>query len=209
MKPIVVVFVALSGIATHVPAQVQPSGSAVAAPAPASVPAASAAPSTAARQQRNQVHPRQRKAFQQPPNAQQQQTPSRRQQVTRQQQQADEIQQQPSGSTPAVTRRQHRSGKNQAHQPAINYTQAVHHQHHDRHGRGWWESHYRTIVFVTNCGYYYWDAGYWFPALGYYPQYENFEYNGPIYTYGNLLPDQVIYNVQRALKELGYYDGPL
>ena len=129
--------------------------------------------------------------------------------MTRQQQQADEIQQQPSGSTPAVTRRQHRSGKNQAHQPAINYTQAVHHQHHDRHGRGWWESHYRTIVFVTNCGYYYWDAGYWFPALGYYPQYENFEYNGPIYTYGNLLPDQVIYNVQRALKELGYYDGPL
>ena len=62
---------------------------------------------------------------------------------------------------------------------------------------------------MVNCGYYYWDAGYWFPALGYYPQYENFEYNGPIYTYGNLLPDQVIYNVQSALKELGYYSGPL
>lgn len=64
-------------------------------------------------------------------------------------------------------------------------------------------------MFVTGCGYYYWDAGYWFPAFGYYPPYENFDYNGPIYTYGDLLPDQVIYNVQRALKELGYYGGPL
>ena len=53
------------------------------------------------------------------------------------------------------------------------------------------------------------DAGYWFPALGYDPGNENFDYSGPIYTYGNLLPDQVIYNVQRALKELGYYTGPL
>jgi hypothetical protein len=73
----------------------------------------------------------------------------------------------------------------------------------------WWHRHYTTIVFVGGCGYYYWDAGYWFPAWGYYPQFENFEYNGPIYTYGNLLPDQVIYNVQQALKELGYYSGPL
>jgi hypothetical protein len=41
------------------------------------------------------------------------------------------------------------------------------------------------------------------------PNYERYDYDGPIYTYGNLLPDQVIVNVQRALKELGYYAGDL
>jgi|SRR3954447_15567957 hypothetical protein len=97
-----------------------------------------------------------------------------------------------------------------AHQrPAINYSQAVKRQHRERHDRGWWKQRYTTIVLVNGCGYYYWDAGYWFPAFGYEPQYENYQDNGPIYTYGNLLPDQVIYNVQAALKELGYYSGPL
>jgi hypothetical protein len=38
---------------------------------------------------------------------------------------------------------------------------------------------------------------------------ERYEYDGPIYTYGNLLPDQVIINVQRALQQLGYYAGDL
>ena len=93
--------------------------------------------------------------------------------------------------------------------PTIAYAEAVKRQHRERHSQTWWKSRYKVIVFVTGCGYYYWDAGYWFPALGYYPSYEFFDYNGPIYTYGELLPDQVIYNVQRALKELGYYEGPL
>jgi hypothetical protein len=91
----------------------------------------------------------------------------------------------------------------------ISFTQATQRQHHQRHDHIWWKTHFTTIVFVHNSGYFYWDAGYWFPAYGYYPQYENFEYNGPVYTYGNLLPDQVIYNVQRELKDLGYYAGPL
>jgi peptidoglycan hydrolase-like protein with peptidoglycan-binding domain len=56
-------------------------------------------------------------------------------------------------------------------------------------------------------GYYYQDSGYWYPAWGYDPNYESYDYDGPIYTYGNLLPDQVIINVQHALKELGYYAG--
>ena len=64
------------------------------------------------------------------------------------------------------------------------------------------------IVFASG-GYYYWDAGYWFPAWGYNPTYDYYDYDGPIYTYGNLLPDQVILNVQRALQELGYYAGGL
>lgn len=93
--------------------------------------------------------------------------------------------------------------------PAVNYTEAIKRQHHQRHDRGWWKSRYTVIVLVTGQGYYYWDAGYWFPALGFDPRHETYEYNGPIYTYGELLPDQVIYNVQRALKELGYYSGNL
>jgi peptidoglycan hydrolase-like protein with peptidoglycan-binding domain len=68
--------------------------------------------------------------------------------------------------------------------------------------------HFTTIVFVGG-GYYYWDAGYWCPAWGYDPNYESYDYDGPIYTYGNLLPDQVILNVQHALKDLGYYAGGL
>lgn len=75
----------------------------------------------------------------------------------------------------------------------------------DRH---WWRRHCKTIVFV-NTGYYYLDANYWYPAFGYDPAYNYSEYGGPIYTYGNLLPDQVIANVQRALQELGYYVGPV
>jgi peptidoglycan hydrolase-like protein with peptidoglycan-binding domain len=53
------------------------------------------------------------------------------------------------------------------------------------------------------------DAGYWYPALGYDPFNNYYDYDGPVYTYGNLLPDQVIANVQEALQEAGYYGGPI
>jgi hypothetical protein len=78
----------------------------------------------------------------------------------------------------------------------------------ERHDCNWWRRHCRTIVFV-NTGYYYLDAGYSYPAYGYDPAYSYYDYDGPIYTYGNLLPDQVIANVQLALKEAGYYVGPI
>jgi hypothetical protein len=74
--------------------------------------------------------------------------------------------------------------------------------------RNWWRKHCKTIVFIPT-GYYYLDANYWYPAFGYDLAYDYSEYNGPIYTYGNLLPDQVIANVQRALQEIGYYVGPI
>lgn len=133
------------------------------------------------------------------------------QQLQQQQQSPHQPRRQPLQQQSAATAaRQHRTGRGVGSQDlAISFVQATQRQHHQRHDHNWWRSRFTTIVFVNNCGYYYWDAGYWFPALGYYPQYENFEYNGPIYTYGNLLPDQVIYNVQRALKELGYYAGQL
>ena len=79
---------------------------------------------------------------------------------------------------------------------------------HERHDRNWWEQRCRTIAFV-NTGYYYLDAGYWYPAYGYDPANDYYDYDGPIYTYGDLLPDQVIVNVQKALQEAGYYDGPI
>jgi hypothetical protein len=78
---------------------------------------------------------------------------------------------------------------------------------HEQHDRDWWRRHFRTIVFVLG-GYYYWDNAYWYPALGYDPNY-SYDYDGPIYAYGNLLPDQVIANVQTALQQDGYYLGPI
>jgi hypothetical protein len=93
-------------------------------------------------------------------------------------------------------------------QPALSFADAQRRFRHERHDRAWWKSRFPTIVFVTG-GYYYWYAGYWFPAWGYDPIYNYYDYDGPIYTYGNLLPDQVIINVQRALEQLGYYAGSL
>jgi len=75
------------------------------------------------------------------------------------------------------------------------------------HDRGWWRSHFDRIVLV-NGGWYYWDAGYWFPAWGYAP-YAYYPYDGPIYAYNGLAPDQVIADVQAQLQRDGYYDGPI
>jgi hypothetical protein len=87
-----------------------------------------------------------------------------------------------------------------------NYANAMRRYRHGRHDHDWWKQHYIIIVLVEG-GYYYQDSGYWYPAWGYDPNYERYDYDGPIYTYGNLLPDQVIVNVQNALKQLGYYTG--
>jgi len=75
------------------------------------------------------------------------------------------------------------------------------------HDRNWWRSHYNRIVFVNN-GWYYWNAGYWFPAWGYAPS-VSYVYDGPIYAYNGLSPDQVTVNVQEQLARAGYYDGPI
>jgi hypothetical protein len=78
---------------------------------------------------------------------------------------------------------------------------------HQRHDRDWWRRHFSTIVFVIG-GYYYWDDGFWYPAWGYDPNY-SYDNDDPIYAYGNLLPDQVIANVQTQLQQNGYYAGPI
>src|SRR5436309_9485291 len=79
--------------------------------------------------------------------------------------------------------------------------------HREWHDRGWWRSHCDRIIFVSG-GWYYWNAGYWFPAWGYDP-YAYYSYDGPIYAYNGLSPDQVIVDVQLQLQRAGYYDGPV
>jgi hypothetical protein len=73
------------------------------------------------------------------------------------------------------------------------------------HDQVWWRSHYNRVVFVYG-GWYYWNAGFWFPAWGYAPN-AYYAYDGPIYAYNNLPPDQVVANVQTSLQQQGYYHG--
>jgi len=75
------------------------------------------------------------------------------------------------------------------------------------HDRSWWTNNYSRIVFVFG-GWWYWDAGYWYPAWGYDP-YAYYPYDGPIYGHGDLMPDQIIVNVQIQLQRDGYYEGQI
>src|SRR5437588_5190877 len=78
--------------------------------------------------------------------------------------------------------------------------------HAEWHDQGWWQNHYHNnITFVFGAPYFF-NAGYWYPAWGYYPN-AYYAWDGPIYAYNHLPPDQVIANVQAALQEQGYYHG--
>jgi Putative peptidoglycan binding domain len=75
------------------------------------------------------------------------------------------------------------------------------------HDRNWWQNHYHGNNFAFVFGSpYYWNAGYWFPAWGYNPN-AYYAWDGPIYGYNRLPPDQVIANAQSALQQQGYYRG--
>jgi putative peptidoglycan binding protein len=74
------------------------------------------------------------------------------------------------------------------------------------HDQGWWQSHYGNNITWVFGAPYYWNAGYWFPAWGYLPN-AYYAWDGPIYGYNHLPPDQVIANVQAALQQQGYYHG--
>jgi hypothetical protein len=86
------------------------------------------------------------------------------------------------------------------------YRDVYHNYHPYRHDSYWYNSRYDRVV-VVGGGYYYWDAGYWYPAWGYDPTIAFYAYDGPIYSYDNLPPDQVTMNVQTALQDEGYYTG--
>ena len=98
--------------------------------------------------------------------------------------------------------------KKQNKKDLISFDEAFRRHWHEWHDRDWWHNHCETIVFV-NTGYYFMDGSYWYPAYGYDPLQTYYDYDGPIYTYSNLLPDEVIANVQTALQDAGYYYGPI
>ncbi len=106
------------------------------------------------------------------------------------------------------TRQQMAKWNQQTGRNRFSYSDALRRHQHEWHNRDWWRQHCSTIVFVSG-GYYFLDAGYWYPAWGYDPSYNYYDQDGPIYTYGNLLPDQVIANVQAVLQDAGYYAGPV
>src|SRR4029079_18492295 len=57
-------------------------------------------------------------------------------------------------------------------------------------------------------GWYFFNAGYWYPAWGYAPSAQYYVYDGPIYAGTQAEPpDKVIANVQASLQEQGYYKG--
>ena len=113
------------------------------------------------------------------------------------------IQSQPAALEPAEqTARQRGHNKD----GRSSFSDAFHRHHREWHDRNWWHDHCDTIVFV-NTAYYFLDGSYWYPAWGYDPLNSYYDYDGPIYTYSNLLPDEVIANVQVALQDAGYYFG--
>jgi len=77
-------------------------------------------------------------------------------------------------------------------------------RHRQPHDCNWWRNHCTTIILIGG-GFYAWDLGYWYPAYGYDSYYSNYAYDGPIYGYNGLPPDQIIANVQYALQQLGYF----
>ena len=77
------------------------------------------------------------------------------------------------------------------------------HRHH-HHNRNWWRHHCGAIILV-GWGFWGWSDGWWYPAWGYDPTSSYYEYDGPIYGYDGLPPDEVVANVQSELQRLGYY----
>ncbi len=101
--------------------------------------------------------------------------------------------------------------RNRAHKPVLNFnnsdTMAFNdacRRHRSNHDCNWWRNHCTTIILV-GAGFYAWDLGYWYPAFGYDPYYADYAYDGPIYGYDGLPPDQIIANVQSMLQQLGYF----
>jgi len=92
-----------------------------------------------------------------------------------------------------------------------NFSQAQHNHSqwcHNNHGQDWWHHHCDTIIFV-NLGWWGWFDGWWYPCWGYDPYYSDYVYDGPIYGYDGLPPDEVVADVQDELQRLGYYYGDI
>ena len=79
--------------------------------------------------------------------------------------------------------------------------------HPEWHDQGWYHQHYNRVELIAG-GYYFFNAGYWFPAWGYSPSEQYYAYDGPIYSGHHAEPpDKVIADVQGVLQQMGYYKG--
>ena len=79
--------------------------------------------------------------------------------------------------------------------------------HPEWHDQGWYHSRYQRVELIGG-GYYFFNAGYWFPAWGYSPSAQYYAYDGPIYVGQRAEPpDTVIADVQAELQQMGYYKG--
>lgn len=77
------------------------------------------------------------------------------------------------------------------------------------HDQWWWHEHYHNNVVFILGGWYFWNAGYWYPAWGYDPG-SVYYYDGPIYASNPAQdPGQVVANVQSALQDQGFYQGDI
>jgi hypothetical protein len=93
-------------------------------------------------------------------------------------------------------------------QQRLNFAQARERMPREQHDRAWWDQRYKNIV-RAGTGYYFLDAGYWYPAFGYDPEANTYAYDGPIYATADLTPDQEIATVQTTLKAVDYYSGSI
>jgi hypothetical protein len=75
------------------------------------------------------------------------------------------------------------------------------------HDRVWWNENHKQVVLIGG-GWYYWNAGYWYPAWGYDQTAAYYPYDGPIYVGKSAKPfDQIVADVQTVLQEHGFYKG--
>ena len=75
------------------------------------------------------------------------------------------------------------------------------------HDRVWWNSNHKNVVLIGG-GWYYWNAGYWYPAWGYDQSASYYPYDGPIYVGKSAKPfDQIVADVQSILQEQDLYKG--
>jgi hypothetical protein len=73
------------------------------------------------------------------------------------------------------------------------------------HDQNYYRSRYSRVELIGG-GYYYFNAGYWYPAWGYQPSAQYYVYDGPIYAGRSAERlDRVIADVQAVLQTQGYY----
>ncbi len=118
----------------------------------------------------------------------------------------DNIAKGPKANIKSVTYQQNYKIKGADHWQGTHYA-AFRNYNSEWHDHDWWHNHYGRNLVLIGGGWYFLNNGFWAPAWGYNPGQAYYPYNGPIYAYRNLSPDQVIANVQASLQEQGYYTG--